>query len=97
MAKQDDWIRITLRLPKDLHARISAAEGPSSLNATIVQALEEQFPSSAEERYQALLLELDDLMESDNPHKDKLAKLYEWGSKVLKREVRAARKQKKSP
>ncbi|MEM8823169.1 MAG: hypothetical protein AAGF30_06125 [Pseudomonadota bacterium] len=95
MAKQDDWIRITLRLPQELHARISSSGGASSLNATIVQALEDQFPQAADERYHALLAELDELMASDNPHKDKLAQLYDWGAKILDREREAEKRRAK--
>lgn len=39
MAKQDDYIRITLRLPQDLHARLSELAGAKSLNAEIVDRL----------------------------------------------------------
>lgn len=92
MAKQDDWIRLTLRLPRNLHARIADVDGASSMNATIVNALEEKFPRPAAEKLGALKLELDELMNSDNPHKDKLAQLYDWGLKVLEEEVRAEKK-----
>jgi len=41
MAKQDDYARITLRLPPDLHRELMALAGAGSLNALIVRALEE--------------------------------------------------------
>ena len=40
MAKQDDWVRMTLRLPQDLHDRLMGALGAKSLNADIVERLE---------------------------------------------------------
>lgn len=43
MAKQDDWIRITLRLPPELHQRLSDEAGAKSLNAEIVARLEDSF------------------------------------------------------
>lgn len=94
MAKQDDWIRITLRLPRDLHARITAAVGAASLNATIVTSLEERFPVSAEERLRALLDEYDEAMAEDGPNKENLRKLYEWGRQILERELRAKKTRK---
>ncbi|MCG7623019.1 hypothetical protein [Epibacterium sp. Ofav1-8] len=89
MAKQDDWIRITLRLPRDLHARINAAGGASSLNATIVTALDEQFPASAEDKLKSLLEEYDRLLASDDSHKAELRQLYDWGIEVLERGLKA--------
>lgn len=83
---------MTLRLPRDLHARIADVDGASSLNATIVNALEEQFPRPAAEKLESLKHELDDLMNSDNPHKDKLAQLYDWGLKVLEKDVRTEKR-----
>ena len=43
MAKQDDWAKITLRLPPDLHRKLAEATGANSLNAEIVQRLDESF------------------------------------------------------
>lgn len=40
MAKQDDWVRITLRLPPELHEQLKERAGAGSLNAEIVEALE---------------------------------------------------------
>lgn len=42
MANQDDYIRITLRIPKDLHGRLSelAEETSKSMNAEIIGRLE---------------------------------------------------------
>ncbi len=39
MAKQDDWQKITLRMPSDLHRRLVDATGANSLNAEIVERL----------------------------------------------------------
>ena len=44
MAKQDEWKRITLRIPPDLHERLTAAAESASLNAMIIEALEEKYP-----------------------------------------------------
>lgn len=43
MAKQDDWIRITLRLPSDLHSKLVDAASNSSMNAEIVARLDASF------------------------------------------------------
>lgn len=42
MAKQDDWVRLTVRLPPDVYARLNeiVAAGPNSMNAEIVARLE---------------------------------------------------------
>jgi hypothetical protein len=50
MTKTNDWIRITLRLPPRLHARISkAAElGESSLNSKIIDLLYEGLENDLE-------------------------------------------------
>jgi hypothetical protein len=45
MAKQDEWKRITLRIPPDLHSRLVAASETGSLNSVIIEALEEKFPA----------------------------------------------------
>lgn len=46
MAKQDDWIRITLRLPGDLHLKLVEAAANSSMNAEIVSRLEATFETA---------------------------------------------------
>lgn len=48
MALQDEYTRITLRIPQDLHARLAnAAENTSkSLNAEIIARLQESFSRS---------------------------------------------------
>ncbi|AZV00280.1 Arc family DNA-binding protein [Paracoccus kondratievae] len=45
MAKQDDWIRITLRLPRELHEKLTGAldDTNRSMNAEIVSRLEQSF------------------------------------------------------
>ena len=45
MAKQDEWKRITLRLPTELYDRIAGADTPASINARIVEALEQHYPA----------------------------------------------------
>jgi len=40
MAKQDAYVRITLRLPAELHRSLVEAAGAQSLNAEIVERLE---------------------------------------------------------
>lgn len=41
MAKQDDWVRLTVRMPPDLYERLqeSVAHGARSMNAEIVDRL----------------------------------------------------------
>ena len=46
MAKQDEWTRLTLRLPPELHERLVEAAKTSSMNAVVVNALGEAFPPS---------------------------------------------------
>lgn len=46
MAKQDDWVRITLRIPPNLHYDLLQAAGANSLNAEIVTRLEATFKLS---------------------------------------------------
>jgi HicB family len=50
MTKTDDWIRITLRLPPRLHARISkaAAISESSLNSKIIDLLSQGLETDLE-------------------------------------------------
>ncbi|MBY0299838.1 MAG: hypothetical protein K2X71_28010 [Methylobacterium sp.] len=42
MAKQDDYVRITLRIPAELHHRLveAVADRPHSMNAEIIQCIE---------------------------------------------------------
>lgn len=39
MAKQDDYVRYTIRVPSDLYRRLQEAAGEKSVNAEIVQRL----------------------------------------------------------
>lgn len=57
MAKQDDWIRITLRLPGDLHARLVEAAASSSMNAEIVERLSDSFVRRISKNAAASLVE----------------------------------------
>jgi len=43
MARQDDYSRITLRLPPELHEKVRKAAGERSLNAEIITRLERTF------------------------------------------------------
>ncbi|WP_319499344.1 toxin-antitoxin system HicB family antitoxin [uncultured Cohaesibacter sp.] len=45
MAKQDTWARITLRIPPELHKKLTKAAAEKSLNAEIISRLEESFNS----------------------------------------------------
>ncbi|WP_271896290.1 Arc family DNA-binding protein [Candidatus Phyllobacterium onerii] len=40
MAKQDEWTRITLRIPPELHEKLTEAARTSSMNAEIIRRLE---------------------------------------------------------
>lgn len=42
-AERDSWVRITLRLPDELHLELVQAAGEASLNATIVERLKKSF------------------------------------------------------
>ncbi|UFS66564.1 hypothetical protein LO749_18845 [Paracoccus denitrificans] len=44
MAKQDDYTRYTIRIPTPLYERVKAAAGEKSVNAEIVEALEQAYP-----------------------------------------------------
>lgn len=48
MATQDDWHRITLRIPSELHEKLKEAATLSSVNAEIITRLEASFRSEAE-------------------------------------------------
>lgn len=43
MAKQDDWVRLTVRMPPELYARLqqAVADGPNSMNAEVVARLQQ--------------------------------------------------------
>jgi hypothetical protein len=41
MAKQDDYVRYTIRVPATLYARVQEAAGEKSVNAEIIERLEE--------------------------------------------------------
>jgi hypothetical protein len=40
MARQDDYVRYTIRIPRDIYERIADLPGESSINAKIVNALD---------------------------------------------------------
>lgn len=43
MAKQDDYVRYTIRVPADLYEKVRAAAGDKSVNAEIIARLEASF------------------------------------------------------
>lgn len=43
MAKQDEFVRYTVRLPRELYERIQAAAGNASVNAEVIKRLEAAF------------------------------------------------------
>ena len=47
MAKQDDWVRITLRVPADLHEQLNEAADAGSMNAEIIERLRWTFAFEA--------------------------------------------------
>lgn len=65
--EEDRYVRITLRLPRDLHARLdaSADEASRSTNAEIVTRLQQSFDNADEVRRLRLLLEDKRLSELD--------------------------------
>jgi hypothetical protein len=58
MAKQDEFVRITLRLPPDLHEKLAAAAGSRSMNAEIVARIQHSFAENERvTQYEQRLLE----------------------------------------
>ena len=57
MAAQDDYVRITLRLPPELHMYISvkAARHSVSLNAEIIAAIQRDLDAATSEIYRAVM------------------------------------------
>lgn len=49
MAKQDDYVRYTIRVPADLYERVRAAAGDKSVNAEIIARLEASFAKPQKE------------------------------------------------
>lgn len=52
MAKQDDYVRITLRLPPDLHEALLKHAASKSLNAEIVERLSKSMSEFDHEKYE---------------------------------------------
>jgi len=52
MRRREDWTRVTLRLPPDVHGRIAEAAALEnvSLNALILRTLEDTFPTNSVKR-----------------------------------------------
>lgn len=48
MAKQDDYVRYTIRVPAGLYERLQKAAGEKSINAEIVARLEASLPATSE-------------------------------------------------
>ena len=80
MAKQDTWTRVTLRIPQELHAKLTDAAAEKSLNAEIIARLEDSFtdrralPQELAERIAAF-----NALESIGSETDALAFLVEQG------------------
>ena len=66
MAKQDDFVRYTIRVPADLYARIQEAAGMKSVNAEIVATLEEKYPPPEGPTIDELFDEMDHLILEPN-------------------------------
>lgn len=47
MARQDSYSRYTIRVPTDLYERVKIAAGDKSINAQIIEILEEKYPAPA--------------------------------------------------
>lgn len=43
MAKQDDYVRYTIRIPAELYGRLKSHAGDKSVNAEIIERLEDTF------------------------------------------------------
>lgn len=43
MSKQDSYVRLSVRLPAEIYAKVKAASGAKSINAEIVARLESSF------------------------------------------------------
>lgn len=56
MVKYDEFVRITLRLPPELHGKLLEVKNLQSLNAEIINRLEQSFerPFEADERFEHL-------------------------------------------
>lgn len=73
MAKQDDYVRYTVRLPADLYQRIQNAAGDKSVNAEIIHRLELSLtdeynglfrsPEEKEANMKRMMARLDSLLE----------------------------------
>lgn len=89
MAKQDDWVRITLRLPPDLYERVTRVADMSSVNTEIIKALEKVFPPypSDEELAETIEYLLKSLNKTRTPaiKKDLHDALKDFADRVQKR------------
>lgn len=47
MARQDSYSRYTIRVPSDLYERVKLAAGDKSINAQVIEILEEKYPAPA--------------------------------------------------
>lgn len=61
---RENWVRITLRLPPDLHASLVEAARLTSLNAEIIVRLEESFRARFFEANERLARLEDELLEA---------------------------------
>jgi len=64
MAKQDDYVRYTIRVPASLYQRVQAAAGDRSVNAEIIARLECSFDASSDPQSAASLQARIDALEA---------------------------------
>lgn len=67
MAKQDDYVRYTIRVPANLYAQIQAAAGEKSVNAEIAARLEGSFAPFDATRANEVVFRLVEALRPDAP------------------------------
>lgn len=82
MATQDDWHRITLRIPSELHAKIVEAAKLSSVNSEIITRLEESFKETETGGGQVLASSTASLVETLNQLREE-TKYYKLAVRFL--------------
>lgn len=86
---RDSWVRLTLRLPPDLHAQVVAKAGPVSLNSAIVQLLTAALNmQDAATQTQALLDEVQREHEESNRQLQEKIEAYEKGRERSEKTMR---------
>lgn len=51
MAKQDEYVRYTIRVPADLYERLKVSAGEKSVNAEVVERLDRSFYENTEDNF----------------------------------------------